>query len=163
MQSNAIQRMEVLRDGAASQYGSDAIAGVVNIRLKNEPLDPTVETRLGGYVTDPYSNDGTTYSVRPSFGVPLGDEGGFLNFFGEFRLRTPTNRAGPDGSPESHGLNAGCASSAGGRPAFLRTRRPGRRGLRVGNSFRCARGRAERWDPRPHSPFPPVGPGSTDD
>ncbi len=93
--SNAIDRMEVLRDGAASQYGSDAIAGVVNIRLKEEPLDPTVETRIGGYVTEPYSNDGTTYSVRPSFGVPLGEEGGFLNFFGEYRLRTPTNRAGP--------------------------------------------------------------------
>ena len=93
--SNAIKTIEVLRDGASSQYGSDAIAGVVNLRLKNEPLDPTVETRIGGYVTDPYSNDGTTYSVRPSFGVELGDNGGFLNFFGEYRLRTPTNRAGP--------------------------------------------------------------------
>jgi len=93
--ANAIARMEVLRDGAASQYGSDAIAGVVNIQLKDEPLRPTVETRLGGYVTDPYSNDGTMYSVRPSFGVELGEEGGFLNFFGEYRLRTPTNRAGP--------------------------------------------------------------------
>jgi len=93
--SNAIKRIEVLRDGASSQYGSDAIAGVANLRLKNEPLDPTVETRIGGYVTDPYSNDGTTYSVRPSFGVELGDNGGFLNFFGEYRLRTPTNRAGP--------------------------------------------------------------------
>ncbi|WP_263785737.1 TonB-dependent receptor [Salinibacter grassmerensis] len=96
--ANAIKRMEVLRDGASSQYGSDAIAGVVNIRLKNEPLDPTVETRLGGYVTDPYPNDGTMYSVRPSFGVALGDEGGYLNFFGEYRLRTPTNRAGPSGT-----------------------------------------------------------------
>jgi iron complex outermembrane receptor protein len=93
--ANAIDRMEVLRDGASSQYGSDAVAGVVNIRLKEEPLSPTVETRLGGYVTEPYSNDGTTYSVRPSFGVELGDNGGFLNFFGEYRLRTPTNRAGP--------------------------------------------------------------------
>ncbi|MFO8098210.1 MAG: TonB-dependent receptor [Salinibacter sp.] len=93
--ANAIERMEVLRDGASSQYGSDAIAGVVNVRLKEEPLDPTVETRLGGYITDPYPNDGTTYSVRPSFGVELGENGGFLNFFGEYRLRTPTNRAGP--------------------------------------------------------------------
>jgi iron complex outermembrane receptor protein len=93
--ANAIQRMEVLRDGAASQYGSDAIAGVVNIQLKEEPLRPTVETRVGGYVTEPYSNDGTTYSVRPSFGFELGDDGGFVNFFGEYRLRTPTNRAGP--------------------------------------------------------------------
>ncbi|MCS3659050.1 iron complex outermembrane receptor protein [Salinibacter ruber] len=102
--ANAIKRMEVLRDGASSQYGSDAIAGVVNIRLKNEPLDPTVETRLGGYVTDPYPNDGTMYSVRPSFGVALGDEGGFLNFFGEYRLRTPTNRAGPSGTNPNFGF-----------------------------------------------------------
>jgi iron complex outermembrane receptor protein len=93
--ANALERIEVLRDGASSQYGSDAIGGVVNLRLKNEPLDPTVETRIGGYVTEPYPNDGTTYSVRPSFGVELGDEGGFLNIFGEYRLRTPTNRAGP--------------------------------------------------------------------
>ena len=93
--ANAIARMEVLRDGAASQYGSDAIAGVVNIQLKQEPLRPTVETRIGGYLTDPYPDDGTTYSVRPSFGVSLGENDGFLNFFGEYRLRTPTNRAGP--------------------------------------------------------------------
>jgi iron complex outermembrane receptor protein len=93
--ANAIDRMEVLRDGAASQYGSDAIAGVVNIQLKEEALRPTLETRIGGYVTGPYDNDGTTYSVRPSFGLELGDEGGFVNFFGEYRLRTPTNRAGP--------------------------------------------------------------------
>jgi iron complex outermembrane receptor protein len=92
--ANAIEQMEVLRDGASSQYGSDAIAGVVNIRLKEEPIQPSVETRVGGYVTEPYPNDGTTYSVRPSFGVELGDEG-FLNVFGEYRLRTPTNRAGP--------------------------------------------------------------------
>ncbi len=103
--ANAIERMEVLRDGASSQYGSDAIAGVVNIRLKDEALDPTVETRLGGYVTDPYDNDGTMYSVRPSFGVELGDEGGFLNFFGEYRLRTPTNRAGPSGKNPNFGFN----------------------------------------------------------
>ncbi|MFB6278515.1 MAG: TonB-dependent receptor domain-containing protein [Salinibacter sp.] len=105
--ANAIKRIEVLRDGASSQYGSDAIAGVVNLRLKNEPLAPTVETRIGGYVTDPYSNDGTTYSVRPSFGVELGDNGGFLNFFGEYRLRTPTNRAGPAS------FNLGPASQSG--------------------------------------------------
>jgi iron complex outermembrane receptor protein len=101
--ANAIKRMEVLRDGASSQYGSDAIAGVVNVQLKNEPLDPTVETRIGGYVTDPYPNDGTTYSVRPSFGVPLGEDG-YLNFFGEYRLRTPTNRAGPSGSNPDFGF-----------------------------------------------------------
>jgi iron complex outermembrane receptor protein len=87
-------RSFTLRDGASSQYGSDAIAGVVNIQLKEEPLAPTIETRLGGYITGPYPNDGTTYSVRPSLGVGLGEDG-FLNFFGEYRLRTPTNRAGP--------------------------------------------------------------------
>mgnify|MGYP006284520405 CR=1 FL=1 len=103
--ANAIERMEVLRDGASSQYGSDAIAGVVNMQLKDEALSPTVETRFGGYVTDPYDNDGTMYSVRPSFGVELGNEGGFLNFFGEYRLRTPTNRAGPSGANSDFSFN----------------------------------------------------------
>ncbi len=51
--ANAIERIEVLRDGASSQYGSDAIAGVANLRLKDEPLDPTIETRIGGYATEP--------------------------------------------------------------------------------------------------------------
>lgn len=90
--ASAIQQIEVLRDGAAAQYGSDAIAGVVNIQLKEDPVPLTVGYKLGGYVTDDYSNDGTTHDVNASYGIPLGE--GYLNLFTELRLRDPTNRAG---------------------------------------------------------------------
>ncbi len=93
--ASAIEQIEVLRDGAAAQYGSDAIAGVVNIQLKDDPLPLGVSYKLGGYVTDDYSNDGTTHDISASYGVPLGEEG-HINLFSEVRLRDPTNRAGPD-------------------------------------------------------------------
>src|SRR5699024_2969369 len=93
--SSAIKRMEVLRDGAAAQYGSDAIAGVVNIELKDRPLPLTVEYQLGRHATNYYSNDGTTHDITASYGLPIGKEG-HINLFSEIRYRDPTNRAGPD-------------------------------------------------------------------
>lgn len=93
--SSAISQIEVLRDGAAAQYGSDAIAGVVNIQLKNEPLPLGVSYQLGGYTPDDFSNDGTTHDLSASYGLPIGEDG-HINLFGEIRFRDPTNRAGPD-------------------------------------------------------------------
>ena len=93
--SSAIGQIEVLRDGAAAQYGSDAIAGVVNIQLKDEPVPLTVGYELGGHVTDDYSNDGTSQQIRASYGLPILEDG-HVNLFGEIRFRDPTNRAGPD-------------------------------------------------------------------
>jgi iron complex outermembrane receptor protein len=90
--ASAIGQIEVLRDGASAQYGSDAIAGVVNIRLKDEPLPFTIGYKAGGHVTDDYENDGFTQDVNAAYGLPLGD--GYLNLFAEVRLRNPTNRAG---------------------------------------------------------------------
>jgi len=90
--ASAIQQIEVLRDGAAAQYGSDAIAGVVNIQLKEDVAPVRAGYKVGGYVTDDFSNDGTTHDVNLSFGVPIG--AGYLNVFTEMRLRDPTNRAG---------------------------------------------------------------------
>lgn len=93
--SSAIKQMEVLRDGAAAQYGSDAIAGVVNVQLKDEPLPLSVAYKVGGHATDDFSNDGTTHDINASYGLPIGEEG-YVNVFGEMRFRDPTNRAGPD-------------------------------------------------------------------
>jgi iron complex outermembrane receptor protein len=90
--ASAIQQIEVLRDGAAAQYGSDAIAGVVNIQLKEDIPHVSAGYKVGGYVSDDFSNDGTTHDVNLSFGIPLGK--GYLNLFSEVRLRDPTNRAG---------------------------------------------------------------------
>ncbi|WP_022834525.1 TonB-dependent receptor [Salisaeta longa] len=93
--SSAILGIEVLRDGAAAQYGSDAIAGVVNIQLKNDPVPLTVGAQLGGHVSEGFQRDGTSYNINAAYGIPVGDEG-FINVFGELRFRDPTNRAGPD-------------------------------------------------------------------
>ncbi|MDP2529828.1 MAG: TonB-dependent receptor [Candidatus Palauibacterales bacterium] len=92
--SNSISRMEVLRDGAAAQYGSDAIAGVVNLVLKSGVRPPEFTYRVGGYVTNGFKNDGLTNDVLGSYGLPIA--GGSLDIFGEYRYSNPTNRAGAD-------------------------------------------------------------------
>lgn len=71
---SAVDHIEVLRDGAAAQYGSDAIAGVINIVLKKQAEGGDVSAQLGGY-TD---GGGETQNYFGSKGFRLGD-GGFLN------------------------------------------------------------------------------------
>jgi iron complex outermembrane receptor protein len=92
--SSALDRIEVLRDGAAAQYGSDAIAGVVNLVLKDGAFTPFLSGDAGRYVSDDYPDDGTTVNVNGGWGIPLGR--GSLGVFGEFRDRQPTNRAWAD-------------------------------------------------------------------
>jgi iron complex outermembrane receptor protein len=92
--SSALDRIEVLRDGAAAQYGSDAIAGVVNLVLKDGAFTPFVNADAGRYTSDDYPDDGTTVTVNGGWGIPLGK--GSLGVFGEFRDRQPTNRAWAD-------------------------------------------------------------------
>jgi iron complex outermembrane receptor protein len=93
---SAIERIEVLRDGASSQYGSDAIAGVVNIVMKEGQFSPFVNTNAGRYFTGKYPDDGTTVDVNGGVGLKLGR--GSLGLFGEFQNREATNRAFPDGT-----------------------------------------------------------------
>ncbi len=92
--ASALDRIEVLRDGAAAQYGSDAIAGVVNLVLKDGAFTPFVNADAGRYVSDDYPDDGTTVNVNGGWGIGLGR--GSLGLFGEFRDRQPTNRAWAD-------------------------------------------------------------------
>lgn len=84
----AIERIEVLRDGAAAQYGSDAIAGVVNIILKSNAVGGTGE--LMGGVTE--QGDGLVGLVSASMGLPFGD-GGHVTGTVSARQMNPTNRA----------------------------------------------------------------------
>jgi len=77
--SLALQRVEVLRDGASSQYGSDAIAGVINFVLRDEAEGGFVEVTGGST----YDGDGDNYRIAGNFGLPLGDQG-FINFTGEY-------------------------------------------------------------------------------
>jgi iron complex outermembrane receptor protein len=87
----AIDRIEVLRDGAAAQYGSDAIAGVINIILKKQTDQTDVSLQAG----QTYKGDGELFSASANTGFRLGADG-YLNLTGEYRDRGETNRAGVD-------------------------------------------------------------------
>ncbi len=110
--SIAIRQAEVLRDGAAAQYGSDAIAGVMNFQLKNDPSGGSFEIQTGGFRDanpgDPSTcgnnigdikhscngigGHGRTFSVAGNIGVPLGSNG-FGNFSMEYGTAEPTSRS----------------------------------------------------------------------
>lgn len=87
----AIERIEVLRDGAAAQYGSDAIAGVVNIILASDVDTDTVSLEAG--TTE--EGDGDYYTASGRTGVRFGDRG-MLTLTGEARDQDRTNRANVD-------------------------------------------------------------------
>jgi iron complex outermembrane receptor protein len=120
----AIERIEVLRDGAASQYGSDAIAGVINIQLKKreggraqatfgryftqlegvfdvESVSPTLTGSASENPAITFSDeertlrDGDTLTFATNIGLPVG-ETGYFNWTTEYRDRSPTNRSGAD-------------------------------------------------------------------
>ena len=86
----AIDRVEVLRDGASSQYGSDAIAGVINIVLKKNATGTT----LYGHWGKQYEGDGEVQQIGINKGMSLGKKGGYFNISGDIRHRDPTNRSG---------------------------------------------------------------------
>lgn len=88
---SSIDKIEVLRDGAAAQYGSDAIAGVINIILKKGADGGEVQAGIGQYS----QRDGTQASLSANFGTALGDKG-WARFTAEQRNQKETNRAGAD-------------------------------------------------------------------
>jgi len=88
---SAIERIEVLRDGASAQYGSDAIAGIINIVLKRQ----TEATEVYNYFGETYQGDGDQRRHSVNTGWALAG-GGFLNLSLERRGRNRTNRAGDD-------------------------------------------------------------------
>lgn len=88
--ASAIENIEILRDGAAAQYGSDAIAGVINMVLKSDPQPLRVDAKIGQTTHD----DGEMLDTSINGGWGLGR--GVLFFTGEYRVRYDTNRASPD-------------------------------------------------------------------
>ena len=110
--SIAIRQVEVLRDGAAAQYGSDAIAGVMNFQLKDNPSGGSIEIQTGAF-RDANNGDtsscgegiigdikhscngigghGRTFSFAGNVGLPLGSDG-FANISLEYGTAEPTNR-----------------------------------------------------------------------
>lgn len=98
--SFAIQRIEILRDGAAAQYGSDAIAGVINIVLKKSTnLNVMLHTGANFSKNEDERNglsesvnDGEKLGLSLNYGLPIGENGGFINLTGSFDFRGQSNR-----------------------------------------------------------------------
>ncbi len=84
----ALKQLEVLRDGASAQYGSDAIAGAINFVLKDSNQGGTLEVQYGGY----YEGDGNGAQYSGNVGVPLTKKG-FANFSFESRNVSETSRS----------------------------------------------------------------------
>ena len=84
----ALKQVEVLRDGAAAQYGSDAIAGVINFVLNDASEGGMFEARYGSY----YEGDGDMIQLSGNVGMPLSDKG-FINLSAEYRTADDTSRS----------------------------------------------------------------------
>jgi len=113
----AVDRIEILRDGAAAQYGSDAIAGVINLVLKENnnkgsisvrtgflARPPTISDELNGLITNPYADisglseptqnegGGESFQVGANYGIGIGEKGGFVNITLNYMTKQPFNR-----------------------------------------------------------------------
>ncbi len=107
----SIDHVEILRDGASAQYGSDAIAGVINIVLKKDINHLTVSAGVSGYDDQKYNTlsysdpkayytghkiDGRTLNLGLNYGIAVGKNGGFLNVGANFDDGGKTFRFAPD-------------------------------------------------------------------
>ena len=90
--SIAIKSLEILRDGASAQYGSDAIAGVLNFHFRDNPSGIEVTSLFGQYFPGHgYDNDGWDRTVAANIGLPLGGQG-FFNVSAEWAKNAQTVR-----------------------------------------------------------------------
>lgn len=107
----ALSKIEVLRDGASAQYGSDAIAGVMNLQLKRDTGKLTGQLNYGGYLTNAAKDhtgnyDGQQYQVDLNYGNKIGNKGGFYNLTWSSQFRDPTRRAGTESGNIYNAYNA---------------------------------------------------------
>ncbi|MCR6663535.1 MAG: TonB-dependent receptor [Luteimonas sp.] len=109
---SAIARVEVLRDGASAQYGSDAIAGVVNVVLKGAEQGGSLAVNYGQYS----AGDGKNYQLSGDTGISYGDGRGKLHVAGQITDQDNTNRARPYRPDPSQGVNP--APNTGNNPAI---------------------------------------------
>ena len=120
----SIERIEVLRDGAAAQYGSDAIAGVINIVLKKAYQGLTVSATNGenfthlNYGPGRDIHDGANSQYDFYAGTRIGKNGGNIVFSGQFLGRGATNRSGNDNIPLIYYGNAGGLPTLNATPAL---------------------------------------------
>ena len=126
-----IQRVEILQDGAAAVYGSDAIAGVINLILKSDTSGGSIRASAGEY----YDGEGRTYNISGNLSVPVGQDG-FLTVAVQHRRNDVTTTGDGqfsvvhiDGTPNTNvsaafapiyaalAANGGTAGINGGQPA----------------------------------------------
>ena len=108
---NAVDRIEILRDGASAQYGSDAMAGVINVRLRKDVNQWNINVGRSGYYDTKFNSrksvdptqyytgdeiDGRTFNFSVSNGLKLGKSGGFINFSLDYLKQDKTFRQVPD-------------------------------------------------------------------
>jgi iron complex outermembrane receptor protein len=86
--ASALKGVEVLRDGAAAQYGSDAIAGVINFQLKDNDEGGSLSLDMGQF----YEGDGEQFTITGNIGFALGDDG-FFSLSGEISDSSSTSRS----------------------------------------------------------------------
>ncbi|MEC5395046.1 TonB-dependent receptor plug domain-containing protein [Bergeyella sp. RCAD1439] len=107
----ALSRIEVLRDGASAQYGSDAISGVMNLTLKRDTGKLTGQITAGAnpsYASNDHTGgiDGETFQVDLNYGAKIGNRGGFFNVTWSSQLRERTYRAGTESGALFNAYNA---------------------------------------------------------
>jgi iron complex outermembrane receptor protein len=108
--SIALKNIEVLRDGASAQYGSDAIAGVINFILKDADDGFSLSIDSGGFS----EGDGDQTTVQANLGLPLGDSG-FINLSAEISEADATSRS------EQYCESWFCADTNGSSPYNIRS------------------------------------------
>lgn len=125
---SAIDRIEILRDGAAAQYGSDAIAGVINIILKSE-AQTALSTSIGrtfssfeGLSGEASYDDGRVVQVDANVGRAIRGDG-FIHLTGEFRDRERTNRSRVDVSTQCIAGDTRCSNLPAGTDIYDESRR----------------------------------------
>ena len=127
----AIDHVEILRDGASAQYGSDAIAGVINIVLKKDIKHLNINAGFSGYNDSKYNTlnyvdptqyytdkkfDGQTFTLGADYGLAIGKNGGFINIGGNYEDQGKTFRDAPDLaiSRERRAFGDGSVEAGGG-------------------------------------------------
>ncbi len=124
-----IDHIEILRDGAAAQYGSDAIAGVINIILRRNSRGGSVESSNG----QTYAGDGFRNNESAVAGFNLGGNG-FLDLAADFSRQNHTVRTGPDDYFGRFAPGQGYANPIEGDPASTRTSVGFNAGYHLGDS-----------------------------
>jgi iron complex outermembrane recepter protein len=137
--ASALKSIEVLRDGAGAQYGSDAIAGVLNFILKDSREGGEIQTQLGGYG----EGDGEDILISGNIGLPLFDNG-FINISAEYTTVQGTNRGDEFSRQQSPQFDVATGRGSQFDVALFKRTYPELAG-RFGNGQRFDMGNVQLW------------------